>query len=475
MVDVKKKATFTEGGLFFKILIFAIPVMLTGALQTFYNMADHMVVGRFSDDANALAAIGCTTSLTSLFVNLLLGIATGGGVVIAQTFGAKHYDDLSKAVHTAITISFIGGAIFSFLGLTLSRPALILMKTDAAILDSASLYIKIICLGIPALTVYNFGAAIFRSIGDSKTPLIILASTGLANVGLNILFVVVFHMAVEGVAIATITAQYLSAIAVLTILAARKDTPYALSFKKLCIEKRSLKRILRLGIPAGIQSSFFSISNVFMSSALNTFPPSTISARTIANNLDAISYNLAHGFNAAALTAVGQNYGAKKPDRMLKSFIYSFILAIGIVFCLSNTMVLFDDAIISVFVKDSNPERDAIYAAAKELMNIMLPLYFICGIMEAGGGSCRGFGYSLTPMIATMVGTCVFRIIWVFAVFPLESFHTPAGLYTIYPITWGVTGIFHCTLFLIATFRLMKKVKKEKAASESDELALNVK
>ena len=222
MSAAKIKKNFTEGPLFFRITLFALPIMLTGMLQIFYGMADHIIVGRYSSDPNALAAVGCTGSLTSLIVNLLLGLGGGAGIVVAQCYGAKDDERVSKAVHTSLIFSLIGGIVFSALGLLVSRPVLTLMGTNPEILDSATLYFRIICIGIPANAVYNFGAAILRSTGDSKTPLIILSSTGIVNVLLNLFFVIVCHMSVEGVAIATIASQYLSAVAVIIVLMLKK-------------------------------------------------------------------------------------------------------------------------------------------------------------------------------------------------------------------------------------------------------------
>ena len=255
MAITKAKRDLTEGALFVPIISFVVPIILTGMLQIVYNMADNIVVGRYSGDPNALAAVGSTSSLSNLIVNLLMGISGGAGVVIAQSYGAKQYDRLSKAIHTSTVFSILGGIAFCLLGLLISRPALELMGTKEELIDSACLYMRIICLGIPGSAIYNFGAAALRSIGDSKTPLLILSSTGILNVLLNLLFVICFKMTVDGVALATITAQYVSAAVVILILFKRSDEPYSLKMNKMQIDGPSLKRILMLGIPTPIPSA----------------------------------------------------------------------------------------------------------------------------------------------------------------------------------------------------------------------------
>lgn len=330
MSAARLKKDFTEGPLFFRITLFALPIMLTGLLQIFYGMADHIVVGRYSSDPNALAAVGCTASLTTLIVNFLLGIGGGAGVVIAQCYGARDGGRLSRAVHTSLIFATVGGIAFCGLGLLISRPVLTLMGTKPEILDSATLYFRIICLGIPANAIYNFAAAVLRSTGDSRTPLIILSSTGLINVALNLFFVICCHMTVEGVALATIISQYISALVVVIVLSMKKGEPYRFSFSRLKFDKSIFHAILRYGIPSGIQSSMFNVANVLLASAVNTFPTTTVTANTIAGSVDAITYTTMNSFAQAAMTFVGQNYGALKRERIKKSIIYCVIQVLSV-------------------------------------------------------------------------------------------------------------------------------------------------
>ena len=321
----KPKRDLTEGPLFLPMIMFVIPIILTGMLQIVYNMADNIVVGRFSGDEYALAAVGSTTSLSNLIINLLMGVGGGSGVVIAQSYGAKQYDRLSRAVHTSMSFSLIGGVAFCIIGLLISRPALELMDTKEELMSRALLYLRIICLGIPASAVYNFGAAVLRSVGDSKTPLFILSATGIINVILNLIFVISFGMAVEGVALATIISQYISAIVVVFLLVGRKNQPYSLDLKKLRIDVPILKRILALGLPAGFQGTLFSISNIILTAGMNSLATTDIAGKTIAINIEGLVYTAMNSYLHASMTFTGQNYGAKKPERIKKSIIYAVL------------------------------------------------------------------------------------------------------------------------------------------------------
>ena len=452
----KRRADFTDGPLFAPIFLFVIPIILTGMLQILYNMADNIVVGRFSGDELALAAVGSTTSLANLIVNLLMGIAGGAGVVVAQSFGAKRYDILSRAVHTSVVFSFIAGIAFSIIGLLIARPALELMGTKPELMDRALLYLKIICIGIPATSVYNFGAAVLRSVGDARTPLFILSSSGIINVLLNLLFVICFGMAVDGVATATIVAQYLSAIAVILILIFRKNEKYALNIRKLKIDAAILGRILRLGIPAGIQGSLFSISNIIVTKAINTLPTTDISAKTIAINIEGLVYTAMNSYLHAAMTFTGQNFGAKKYERIKKVILFLLIQVTVIGIVGGQIINLFGKDLAGLYVAESDPSREIILESAKRLMSFMLSVYFLCGIMDTLSGVLRGLGYSFAPMIISIGAICVLRTLWIYLVFPLEKFNSLVGVYTVYPISW-LTGILFITLTLLYA---MPKIKK---------------
>jgi putative MATE family efflux protein len=456
MSQAKAKRNLTEGPLFLPMIQFVVPTILTGMLQIFYNMADNIVVGRFSGDSLALAAVGSTSSLSNLIVNLLMGVAGGAGVVIAQSYGAKNDEKLTRAVHTSVVFSIIGGIVFCIIGLLISGPALTLMDTKDELMSRALLYMRIICIGIPGMSVYNFGAATLRSLGDSKTPLFILSLSGLSNVLLNLFFVIVCKMSVSGVAIATIISQYISAVAVISILIHRKGMPYTLNKEMLKIDSDILKEILRLGLPAGFQGTLFSISNILLTSGMNTLPTTDISGKTIAINIEGLVHTAMNSYLHAAMTFTGQNYGARKPDRIKKSIIYAVIQVTIIGFVGGQILNLFAKPLASLYIDAADPNKEAVLSAAMELMSFMLAVYFMCGIMDTLSGALRGLGYSMIPMVVSIGAICVLRAIWVFFVFPTEKFHSLIGIYTIYPISWflGLAALAIALLILFKKIRL---------------------
>ena len=450
------KRDLTEGPLFLPMISYVVPIILTGLLQILYNMADNIVVGRFSGDDLALAAVGSTSSLSNLIINLLMGVAGGSGVVIAQSYGAKNKDRTSRAVHTSMLTAVIGGIVFCIIGLLISRPALTIMDTKEELMSRALLYLRIICLGIPASAIYNFGAAALRSVGDSKTPLVILSCTGLTNVLLNLFFVIVCHMSVSGVALATIASQYVSAIVVIIVLFKRKDQPYALNTSMLRIDPELLKSILRLGLPAGFQGTLFSISNIILTSGMNSLATTDIAGKTIAINIEGLVYTAMNSYLHASTTFTGQNFGAKKPDRIKKSILYA-ALQVTIVGVVGGIiLILFGKPIAEMYVDLNDPNREAVLKAAMDLMTFMLSCYFLCGVMDTLSGALRGLGYSMIPMIVSIGAICVLRAIWVFVFFPMEQFHSLIGIYLIYPISWSLGIIFNTIALLI----IYPKVKK---------------
>ena len=465
MSTKKKNLNFTEGPMFFKILLFALPIMLTGVLQILYNMADNIVVGQFSGDPNALGAVGSTSSLNNLVITMITGTAAGTGVVVAQCIGAKRDRDVSRAVHTAMSFSLFLGIGFGLLGLAISRPVLAMIGTQEVLLDQAVLYMRIICLGIPATSIYNFGSSILRSAGDSKTPLIILTSTGIINVFLNLFFVIVCSMSVAGVALATIIAQYLSATVVVIVLMKRHGASYQFSFKKLCFDSVLLKRILRIGIPSGIQSSFFSVANIVLTNGINSFgDPNVITAYTITNNIDSITYIACNSFYQAAMTFTGQNYGAMKHDRVKKTLVYSLIQVTVVGIAISQLIMLFNEQIINLYIASDATNKAALISLSVEMMQVLLNTYFLCGIMEVVMGVMRGLGYSISPMIISLTGACAFRIFWRYVFFPLEPFNTPTGLLLSFPISWILTIAMLIVLFIYS----WKKMKNMFSNSETE-------
>ena len=453
MQAVKRK-DFTQGPLFIRIFLFTVPIMLSGVLQLLYNAADHMVVGRFSSNPNAIAAVGSTSSLNSLIVSLLIGLSVGASVVIAQHIGAKRYDEVSRTVHSSIALALVGGIIFMVIGLLVAKPILTLMNVNSAILDDAVLYIDIICIGIPGVAIYNFGAAILRAGGNSKTPLIILAISGAVNVIFNLFFVIFFGMDVEGVALATIISQYASAIMVIIVLM-RTGECYRLSLKKLAFDGNNLKKILFFGIPSGLQSSLFSTSNVIIQSAVQTFPLEIISGNTIGSTIEGFSYIIMNSFSQTVITFIGQNYGAKNIDRMKKTLFYALIqvTVFGLAFSLSEFAL--SPMLTRLFLNPDQGSPELVVEAAVLRCSIILTTYFLCGIMESFMGFARGVGKALVSMAISLTGACLLRILWIKLIFPINP--TPIMLYICYPITWGVTGI-ALAIFCIMFIKKMKPI-----------------
>ena len=460
---LKPKRNFTEGPIFFRITLFALPILITGVLQVCYGMADNIIVGRFSGDTTALAAVGSTGTLNSLILNLLLGCAGGTSVVVAQLYGAGDNRRVERTVHTALIFSLFAGIAMACVGLLVSRPMLSLMGTKPEILDKAVLYFRIICLGIPATSIYNFGAATLRSAGDSKRPLIILSTTGVANVVLNIFFVVVCHMTVEGVALATIISQYASAVWVIIVLARynAKGECYGFSFKKLCFDTSLMKRILRYGIPSALQSSMFSISNMLLQSAVNTFPTTTVAANTIASNIDALTYTAINSFSQAAMTFTGQNYGAGKVDRIKKVLIFSVLQTVIVGVLIGQIELLFGEQLAGLYIDPTDPNAKVIVDTVMEIITLLLTTYFIAGIMDCLSGALRGMGYSIIPMLVSLSSICGVRTLWVFFVFPLEKMNTVRGLLLSYPVTWSLASIAFFVIALVAYGKIKKHLVKE--------------
>ena len=467
----KARGNLTEGPIFTKMLMFAIPIILTGVLQTMYSMADNIVVGKFSADPDALGAVGSTTPLTTLIINFMLGISTGASVIVAQLYGAKKEAEVSRAVHTAMSFSLICGITFMTIGLVCARPVLILMGTKADLLEKAILYMVIICVGIPATAVYNFGAAIIRSVGDSKTSLYILSISGLINVLLNLFFVTVCGMSVGGVAWATTISKYISAIAIVTVLLKRKGACYRLSLKKLKIERKLLGRILRYGIPMSVQNSIFSVSNIILTGSLNAFPKHTISAKTIASSIEGVTSTAMSGFSSASTTFVGQNFGAKKYGRINKVFLYGVIQVAAIGIFVSQVEILFGRELALLYIDAADPSKEAIVADVLEIFDIMLAFYFLCGIMNVMSGVLRGIGYSVFAMTAAVIGV-VARTVWIIVATPKGRFHSIFGLFVSYPGSWLLTIILLgiCIIYAWRKSGILQGAREEKKLDKKSKI-----
>lgn len=455
----KKRIDFTEGPLFWRLIWFAAPIAATGILQMLYNATDKLVVGQFSGDPNALGAIGCTATLGALIINFMAGIGSGVGVVVAQLYGGKRYNETSRAVHTALLFGLMLSALLTVVGYISLEPLLRLLGTQDVYMENAILYLRITYIGIVATAIYNFGASILRATGDSKTPLIIGAISGLVNVVFNLFFVCVFKMSVEGVAIATIISQYFSATVAIIVLMRRKGECYQFSFKKLAIDKSLLRRIVRLGVPTGFQSCCFGLTNLVTVSAVNTFDSPYVTAFSVSSTIDGFLDVISGSFMHSAMNATGQNYGAMKPKRIKKVFLYSVLQGAAIVFIIAFLMRIFRAEIAGLFVESGIEQRELVIAAVVEWTGIMLATYFMQSVMNAVFGTVRGLGYSLLPLIFNLIGTCFTRIFYIFVIFPLEPFHSFGGLAMLYPVSWTAASLM-LSLVIALAFRKIKRMQR---------------
>ncbi len=439
----------TSGPFLKKVLIFSIPLMLTGILQLIYNAADVMVIGRFAG-STSLAAVGSTGSLVNLIINLFIGLSTGAGVITARHIGASLGDRIHKSVHTAMAISVASGIAVGIFGFFMSETFLKLMGTPDDVLPLAALYLKIYFLGAPGSLIYNFGASIVRSTGDTKRPLYILAFSGLVNVALNVVLVVGFHFDVAGVAIATIVSQYISAVFIVLRLT-HLENACRLQPKKIRIYRDELKEIIKIGLPAGFQSSLFSFSNVLIQSTINSFGSIAMAGNTAATNADAFIYTSTNAIAQTAMTFTSQNIGAKKHENIRKIY----FLCLGLAFLISalsgGAGLLFPEQILGIFTTDP-----AVIAVGKERLYIMMSTYFLCSLMDVAGCQIRGMGKSIEPMIITLLGACGLRVLWLYTGFPLKK--ELWNLYLSYPLSWAITFI---ALF-ICFFVFEKQLKRQK-------------
>ena len=465
-----KKISFTEGPLFWRLLLFALPVMATGLLQILYNAADKFVVGQFSGDTLALGAIGSTTFISALIINFLAGVGGGSGIVTAQFFGAKRDNETSRAVHTSVLMAVGIGLFMTVIAFLTAEPLLQLLGTKPELMSRALSYLRIIYVGIVASSLYNTVAAIFRSVGDSKTPLIIGSIAGIMNVILNFILVIFFDLSVEGVGWATTISQYFSAIASLVILARRHGESYRFSLGKLRLDKGIMLRVLRIGLPTGLQSTCFSITNMITTSAVNTFPTEYVTAHSVSGNIDGILDVISISFMHSAMNAAGQNYGAKRFDRVKKVFFYSVAQGAAITFSIAMIIRIFRADIAGLFVDMQDPARDLIIAATAEWTGVMLSTYFLQAVMNAVIGTVRGLGYSVSPLICNIIGTCVTRVVWVYLVFfNVESLRNFAGLAMLYPVSWFAAAAIFAVLVLLAFKRLGKAMPPPSPNSDGEE------
>ncbi len=456
-----KSLDMTKGSLFKNIFIFTIPIIITNLLQLLFNAADIIVVGQYCG-SNAVAAVGSNGALVNLLVNIMVGLSVGTGIITAQSIGAKDYKTVEKTVHTAIPTALIVGGILSVVGFFLSGEILKLMDSPEEVLPLATTYLKIYFLGVISSSVYNFGAAILRSAGDTKSPLVFLSIAGILNVVLNLIFVIGFNMGVSGVAIATTVSQTLSAILIVIALIKRNDSCH-LNIKKMKIYKKELLRILKIGIPSSIQSSMFSISNVIIQSSVNSFGAAAVSGNAAAGNLEGFVYTAMNAFHLTTLNFTGQNIGAgnfKRAKRVLKqNLVYAGLTGI----ILGVLAYVFATPLLSLYITDSS---EAIKVGIIKLTYVGLP-YFLCGIMEVVAGALKGMGATMYSMLISVIGACAFRIIWIFTIFSIDKYHTLNILFISYPISWTITTIANIVAYYLVLKRVTNRFKFNKSqASE---------
>lgn len=424
----------TEGPIFGKLLLFSVPLIISNLLQLFFNAADVAVVGRF-EGHDALAAVGSNGSLINLLINLFTGLSIGTNVVAAHFYGTKKSKELQDTVHTAIIIAVISGLILTVVGVFGANFILTLMKCDENVLELASVYLRIYFAGITATMVYNFGSALLRSKGDTLRTLFILFIAGVINVLLNLFFVIKLKMGVSGVAYATVISQTISAILVIIILFTEKDD-FRLSLSKLKINPQILGRIIRIGVPAGFQGIMFSFSNVIIQTSVNSFGAILMAGNSAVINIEGFIYTAMNGFSQGALTFCSQNSGVSKPERIKKVVWISQASIIVLGGVMSAATIIFAKPIIRIFIKN-----DEVVAAGMIRLVIIMSTYYLCGMMDSMANVIRGMGHSLMPVISSLSGACLFRIIWLFTIFRIPYFHTPAVIYYSYPISWILTFI----------------------------------
>lgn len=437
-----------NGPLFKKIIIFAIPLMLSGILQLLFNAADIVVVGRFSG-SQALAAVGSTGSLINLQINLFIGLSVGASVLLGRYIGAQQYEDASKTVNTAIYTAIAGGFIMIFVGFLLARPLLELTGTPDDVIELSILYMRIYFAGMPAFMIYNFGAALLRALGDTKRPLYFLLVSGIVNVLFNLFFVIKLSMGVAGVALATVISQFISAGLILLSLH-ESDGILQIHLKELRFHGDKFKEMMKIGLPAGLQGIIFNISNVLIQSSINSFGSTVMAGNTAASNIEGFVYTSMNAVYQTSLSFTSQNYGAKKYERIDKILIQCQLLVSVVGFTLGYGAYLFGNQLLQIYSTSAE-----VIAYGMNRLSVVSASYFLCGIMDVFVGSLRGIGYSILPMIVSLTGACLLRVIWIFTVF--QIYHTQFSLYISYPISWIVTAGAHLISYLIVRKKLVSK------------------
>ena len=447
----RQNQTFLEGPLFSNIVRYTIPIILTSLLQLLFNAADLVVVGRFCGSVS-VAAVGSTGAITNLMVNFFIGLSVGAGVTVAHGLGSREDRVVHNIVHTTLPTALVSGVILTIIGISFSETFLRMMGTPDNVLPLSSIYMRIYFAGVTFTMIYNFCAAILRAAGDTKSPLVFLSIAGVVNVILNVVFVTVLHMNVAGVALATILSQGISAALVTRELMKRTDACH-LELGKMRFHKAQLSKMIRIGLPAGIQSSLFSISNVLIQSSVNSFGDVFMSGSAASSNIEGFVYASLNAFHQTAVNFIGQNAGARQYRRVYQTLwiCLGCVTVVGLVF--GSTAWFFGRQLLSIYITDS---PQAIEYGMVRLAYICLP-YFLCGLMDVSTGALRGLGTSVIPMIISVLGICGLRICWIYTIFQIPKFHTPECLFFSYTVSWVITFLFQIAAFLIVCRKFPKE------------------
>ena len=441
-----------HGPLLSRILLFAVPLICSGVLQLLFNATDIIVVGRFVS-SNAMAAVGSTSSLINLLVNFFIGISVGANVLVARFRGANDFDDAQQTVQTALITAVFGGFVLIIAGLLLARPMLVWMATPAEVLDQAVLYMRVYFIGMPATMLYNFGAAVLRAVGDTRRPLYFLTLAGVINVAGDLFFVIVLGMGVAGVAVATVLSQIVSATLIVLCLM-RVDGMCNVNLRRLRFYPDKFRRMMQVGLPAGLQSVIFNISNVLIQSSVNSFGATVVAGNTAASNIEGFVYTSMNALYQTSLSFTSQNLGAKQYHRIDQILVRCLALVLLIGLVLGNGAHLFGRTLLGIY----SGEADVIEYGMMRL-GVVSVTYCLCGMMDVVAGSVRGLGYSILPMLVSLAGACVFRVIWIFTVFQWQ--HTLFSLYVSYPISWALTISAHLVCYFAVRRRVFPRAPQQ--------------
>lgn len=428
-----------NGPLFPKILLFSIPLMLSSILQLLFNAADMVVVGRFVG-SSALAAVGANASLINLLTNLFIGFSVGANVLVARFYGARREREMSETVHSAIVLSLVCGVALMVLGLVIAPQILKIMGTPDNVLDQAVLYIRIYFAGMPVILLYNFGSSILRAVGDTQRPLYYLFAAGVINIILNIWFILGFHMGVAGVALATVISQIVSALLIVRCLM-HMEGGCRVEWEKLRMKKEMVLQIVRIGLPAGLQGTIFSLSNVLIQSSVNSFGSVAMAGNTAASNIEGFIYMSMNTYHQTAINFTSQNFGAGNYKRIGKVLLECLAMVTGVGLVMGWISYLFGSQLLGIY--SSEPQ---VIEIGLLRMSVICTTYCLCGIMDVMVGALRGLGYAVMPMVVSLIGACGLRIVWIFTVF--QKYHSLWVLYISYPITWALTAFVHVLCYM---------------------------